>query len=221
MIELAQVRHPAAPRSNPRRLRTGALGWYRELRDEFPEYHPLPIWPEPGGFLPFASSIDGDSIGWLTDGEPDRWPLIVEPRHHEQGPPAIPCSTRSSDSVPTEIRMNRSHDSPVPDTWHDADSIVPQQFGGELGGRQGGVAERGEQVYLAEHFEQLLDITRPQIQRTVRLRNAVGERLAAGAVCTLPGSATFYLYDRMVGAQVTRCWLIFNTWSITRRWANR
>lgn len=114
MIELAQVRHPAAPRPNPRRLRTGALGWYRELRDEFPEYHPLPIWPEPGGFLPFASSIDGDSIGWLTDGEPDRWPLIVEPRHHEQGRPAIPCSTRSSDSVPTEIRMNRSHDSPYP-----------------------------------------------------------------------------------------------------------
>ncbi|TYC09653.1 SMI1/KNR4 family protein [Micromonospora sp. MP36] len=63
------------------------LGWYRDLRDQFPEYHPLPIWPEPGGFLPFASSIDGDSLGWLTEGEPDRWPLIVEPRHHEQGPP--------------------------------------------------------------------------------------------------------------------------------------
>jgi hypothetical protein len=63
------------------------LGWYRELRDEFPEYHPLAVWPEPGGFLPFAGSIDGDSLGWLTVGEPDHWPLVVEPRHHDQGPP--------------------------------------------------------------------------------------------------------------------------------------
>lgn len=49
-------------------------------------------------------------------------------------------------------------------------------------------------AYLAEHFEQLLDITRPQILRTVRLRNRVGERLATGGMRTLPGSATFYLF---------------------------
>lgn len=49
-------------------------------------------------------------------------------------------------------------------------------------------------AYLAEHFDQLLDVTRPQILRTVRLRNRVGERLATGGVRTLPGSATFYLF---------------------------
>jgi hypothetical protein len=63
------------------------LSGYRSLRSQFPEYCPLPVWPEPGGFLPFANSIDGDDLGWLTEGEPDSWPLIVVPRHADQGPP--------------------------------------------------------------------------------------------------------------------------------------
>ncbi|WP_018220958.1 hypothetical protein [Salinispora pacifica] len=37
----------------------------------------LPVWPEPGGFLPFANSIDSDELGWLTEGNPDEWPLII------------------------------------------------------------------------------------------------------------------------------------------------
>jgi hypothetical protein len=63
------------------------LDAYRSLRDEFPEYFSLAIWPEAGGLLPFASSIEGDVIGWLTAGEPDAWPVIVHPRHADQGPP--------------------------------------------------------------------------------------------------------------------------------------
>ncbi|WP_133895365.1 hypothetical protein [Streptomyces sp. KS 21] len=60
-----------------RRLKDGNAGWY-----------PLAIWPEPGGFLSFANSIDGDYLGWLTEGgEPDTWPLSVWPRHADQGPP--------------------------------------------------------------------------------------------------------------------------------------
>ncbi|UYQ64001.1 SMI1/KNR4 family protein [Streptomyces peucetius] len=61
---------------------------YRELREQFPEYQPLQVWPEKGGFLPFASTIDGDQICWLTEGDdPDAWPLIVVPRHADQGDP--------------------------------------------------------------------------------------------------------------------------------------
>ncbi|GAA2440294.1 SMI1/KNR4 family protein [Streptomyces macrosporus] len=60
---------------------------YRELRADFPEFHPLAVWPEPGGFLPFADTVDGDHLGWLTVGEPDDWPLVVWPRHADQGPP--------------------------------------------------------------------------------------------------------------------------------------
>lgn len=61
---------------------------YRQLRDDWPEMYPLVAWPEPGGFLPFAHSIDGDELGWLTEGgSPDKWPLIVWPRHADQEPP--------------------------------------------------------------------------------------------------------------------------------------
>ncbi|MGH4033478.1 SMI1/KNR4 family protein [Actinomycetota bacterium Odt1-20B] len=61
---------------------------YGQLKSGFPESFPLAVWPEPGGFLPFANSVDGDEIGWLTRGDtPDDWPLIVWPRHADQGPP--------------------------------------------------------------------------------------------------------------------------------------
>ena len=63
------------------------LDGYAELRAEYPEFQPLPVWPEPGGFLPFANTIEGDVLGWLTQGSPDEWPLIVYPRHAKQGPP--------------------------------------------------------------------------------------------------------------------------------------
>ncbi|MEU6822018.1 SMI1/KNR4 family protein [Streptomyces atriruber] len=64
------------------------LDGYRSLRDSFPEDFPLPAWPEPGGFLPVASTIDGDQIGWCAEGDdPDRWRVAVNPRHSEQGPP--------------------------------------------------------------------------------------------------------------------------------------
>ncbi|WTX00141.1 hypothetical protein OG216_45355 [Streptomycetaceae bacterium NBC_01309] len=63
------------------------LSTYADFREEFPEMYPLAIWPEPGGFFPFALSIDGDYLGWLTQGDPDQWPLIVTPRHSDQGPP--------------------------------------------------------------------------------------------------------------------------------------
>ena len=65
-----------------------ATGGYRQLKGSHPEWYPLATWPEPGGFLPFADSVDGDQLGWLTEGEdPDSWPLIVWPRHADQGPP--------------------------------------------------------------------------------------------------------------------------------------
>ncbi|MET9430896.1 MULTISPECIES: SMI1/KNR4 family protein [unclassified Streptomyces] len=61
---------------------------YRGHRERYPEFNPLRVWPEAGGFLPFANSIDGDQLCWLTEGDsPDDWPLIVVPRHAKQGPP--------------------------------------------------------------------------------------------------------------------------------------
>lgn len=48
--------------------------------------------------------------------------------------------------------------------------------------------------YLAEHFDDILDITRPQIRRVVDLRREVAGQLADIGIETLPGSATFYLF---------------------------
>lgn len=62
------------------------LGFERTARVTYPEYHPMPLWPEPGGYLPFGDSIDGDRIGWITSGSPDEWKLVVVPRHADQGP---------------------------------------------------------------------------------------------------------------------------------------
>ncbi|MCW5250954.1 SMI1/KNR4 family protein [Streptomyces sp. SHP 1-2] len=64
------------------------LAGYEVLRADDPEDFPLVTWPRPGGFLPFAHTVDGDHLGWLTTGDdPDAWPLTVWPRHADQGPP--------------------------------------------------------------------------------------------------------------------------------------
>ncbi|MEU1881173.1 SMI1/KNR4 family protein [Streptosporangium sp. NPDC020072] len=50
---------------------------YRDLRDDSPEDYPLAMWPEPGGFVAWGSTIDGETFGWLTVGEPEEWPVLV------------------------------------------------------------------------------------------------------------------------------------------------
>ncbi|WP_143267679.1 SMI1/KNR4 family protein [Amycolatopsis alba] len=81
---------PAPLRSDHRGLAKSveeSLYNYRDLRNDAPDYQPLAVWPEPGGFLPVLETQGGDEIGWLTLGEPDEWPVIVYPRHNDQGPP--------------------------------------------------------------------------------------------------------------------------------------
>jgi hypothetical protein len=52
------------------------LSALRELR-ESGELCPYPLHPEPGGLLPFGKSDNGDALYWLTTGEPERWPIVV------------------------------------------------------------------------------------------------------------------------------------------------
>ncbi|MFD0883686.1 hypothetical protein ACFQ08_03820 [Streptosporangium algeriense] len=54
---------------------------YRPFRSRWPEDNPFAAWPEPGGFLSWGEH-HGDHLGWLTVGEPDRWPVALWPRHH-------------------------------------------------------------------------------------------------------------------------------------------
>ncbi|MBC2875376.1 pyridoxal phosphate-dependent aminotransferase [Streptomyces sp. TYQ1024] len=58
-------------------------------------------------------------------------------------------------------------------------------------------------TYLAGKFDQLLNITRPQIQQIVGLRNRAAGQLAAHGIPALPGSATFYLFASISGSRLT------------------
>lgn len=37
---------------------------------------PFGIFPDVGGFLPFASTPDGDYVGWITAGKADEWKVV-------------------------------------------------------------------------------------------------------------------------------------------------
>ena len=55
-------------------LRSANIGLQRQFPDLEPDW---PMWPAAGGFLQWGSSIDGDQIGWLTVGDPDRWGTAI------------------------------------------------------------------------------------------------------------------------------------------------
>jgi SMI1-KNR4 cell-wall len=38
---------------------------------------PYPIWPRPGGLLPFGSTDNGENLYWLTQGPPETWRIAV------------------------------------------------------------------------------------------------------------------------------------------------
>lgn len=78
----------ADPRRNGHGLFAGAIArrmgdQYRMFRSNWPEDNPFAAWPEPGGFLAWGNTDNGDHLGWLTEGEPDQWPVALWPRHHD------------------------------------------------------------------------------------------------------------------------------------------
>lgn len=48
------------------------------LRGE--EDRPYPLWPEPGGLIPFGKTDYGDFLCWLPRGEPEDWSVVVYDR---------------------------------------------------------------------------------------------------------------------------------------------
>jgi hypothetical protein len=61
------------------------LADYAESRRRFPARYPLPPFPEPGGVLPLGRSDTGNELYWVTEGQPDDWPVALfgsrSPRH--------------------------------------------------------------------------------------------------------------------------------------------
>ena len=48
------------------------------------QHLPLGLFPEPGGLLPFGHD-DDEYFTWKTDGDPDRWRVVVIWRYDEEG----------------------------------------------------------------------------------------------------------------------------------------
>ena len=44
---------------------------------QFPDVFAMPLHPEPGGFLPFGSTNNGDNLFWVTKGSSDEWTVAV------------------------------------------------------------------------------------------------------------------------------------------------
>src|SRR5690606_17098298 len=53
------------------------LPTFAQHREEWPEDFPFPLYPEPEGLLEWAVTGNGDSLCWLTTGDPDQWPVVV------------------------------------------------------------------------------------------------------------------------------------------------
>jgi hypothetical protein len=57
---------------------SGQLDVMREWRAEGDAGFPYPIFPEPGGLLPWGEAVEGAMLFWLTGpGDPDSWPVIT------------------------------------------------------------------------------------------------------------------------------------------------
>ena len=66
---------------------------YAQTRARFPDRLPLPPFPEPGGVLPLGRTDNGDELYWVTDGDPDGWPVaLVESRAAFQELHAMPVT---------------------------------------------------------------------------------------------------------------------------------
>lgn len=61
---------------------------YATLHDHHPANFPLPPFPAPGSFMPWAVTDNGDYLGWiLSEGAPDEWKVAV--LDDEEGSPQV------------------------------------------------------------------------------------------------------------------------------------
>ena len=67
----------AGPDGNLLAEKDRVLDGYRQTRARFPERLPLPPFPDPGGVLPLGRTDNGDELYWVTQGDPDGWPVAL------------------------------------------------------------------------------------------------------------------------------------------------
>ncbi len=70
---------------SPFGLKSDVRQWWVEwaaFYEDVAEYEPLsePIYPQPGGLLPFGTLGDVNILNWRTEGEPEQWPFVYYDR---------------------------------------------------------------------------------------------------------------------------------------------
>lgn len=51
-------------------------GYRARHKDELAQF-PYPAYPYPGGLFPWGQGMDTEALFWLTEGPPDRWPVVL------------------------------------------------------------------------------------------------------------------------------------------------
>ena len=74
---------PFGGADNPVLLTGDVLDDYGPLRDDSPEDFPHPLYPEPGGLLPWAVTDHSAHLCWLTEGPPASWPVVLWSREDD------------------------------------------------------------------------------------------------------------------------------------------
>jgi hypothetical protein len=80
----------AAPWAELRHRIREEMDGYRFIlsRSSADYYEPPPyeMYPTPGGLVPWGETHNGDTLAWLTRGEPDEWPVFVVPVEGSEQP---------------------------------------------------------------------------------------------------------------------------------------
>jgi hypothetical protein len=51
---------------------------YKSGQKEFPQYSPpFSAYPDESGLFPWAITVNGDTLFWLRQGNPNKWPIVV------------------------------------------------------------------------------------------------------------------------------------------------
>ena len=84
MLRILNPRSPYERTNLVAAANDGEFDFYTHFRSRYPDEHPYRRYPEAGGLLPWAKSIDGDILYWLAQGDHACWPVVVWSRGDHQ-----------------------------------------------------------------------------------------------------------------------------------------
>jgi hypothetical protein len=78
----------------------------RSLKEKSDDYCPYPLYPEPSGLLPWGYTDNGGTLFWLTTGEPNSWPVVVNDHGDTFERFALPMTTFLAKFIKKELESD-------------------------------------------------------------------------------------------------------------------